>query len=226
MSVKGKAIIFDLDGTLLDTLRNLGEAMNAVLREHGFSVHPIEAYRYFVGEGVEQMVRRTLPEEYRSRDTVGRLVNKMREEYARRWTDNTRAYPGVAEMLDELERRGLPKAVLSNKPHNFTVEMTKKMLGAWSFVAIRGLTPETPRKPDPAAALEIAREMKIPPSEIVLVGDTGVDMQTANAAGMYAAGVLWGFRDAAELLEAGARSLLAAPHELFDLLEGGNTDGA
>lgn len=81
MSVKGKAIIFDLDGTLLDTLRDLGEAMNAVLREHGFSVHPIEAYRYFVGEGVEQMVRRTLPEEYRSRDTVGRLVNKIREEY-------------------------------------------------------------------------------------------------------------------------------------------------
>ena len=226
MSVKGKAIIFDLDGTLLDTLRDLGEAMNAVLREHGFSVHPIEAYRYFVGEGVEQLVRRTLPEEYRTRDMVGRLVNEMREEYARRWMDNTRAYPGVAEMLDELERRSLPKAVLSNKPHNFTVEMTKKMLGAWSFVAIRGLTPETPRKPDPATALEIAREMEIPPSEIVLVGDTGVDMQTANAAGMYAAGVLWGFRDAAELLEAGARSLLAAPHELFDLLERGNTDGA
>ncbi len=121
-------------------------------------------------------------------------------------------------MLDELESRGLPKAILSNKPHFLTVPMSKKMLNSWSFADVRGASPEKPRKPDPAVALEIAGKMQIDPAEIIFVGDSDIDMQTACSAGMYGVGVLWGFRDAAELKEAGAQSLLTSPRELLDLV--------
>ncbi len=218
---KGKGVIFDLDGTLLDTLRDLGEAMNAVLREQGFPEHPLEAYRYFVGEGMETLVRRTLPagpEGRKNEALVAASLKKMREEYARRWPDHSLPFPGVPELLQELENRGLPKAVFSNKPHGFTVEMTEKLLGGWSFVCVRGIADGVPRKPNPAVALEIARKMKLPPQQIVFVGDSDLDMLTAQAAGMSGVGVLWGFRDAAELLGAGAQALLTHPRELLDLL--------
>ena len=213
----GKAVIFDLDGTLLDTLRDLGEAVNAVLRKHGFSEHPLDSYRYFVGEGVETLIRLALPEQERVDSMIKKLLVEIREEYEQRWRIHTRAYPGVPDMLKGLELRKVPKTVLSNKVHHVTVEMVKSLLGTWSFETVRGALPGVPRKPDPKVALEIAREMNIPPAEVVFVGDTGIDMQTARTAGMYAAGVLWGFRDAEELLEAGAQTLLAAPHELLDL---------
>ena len=216
--MKAKAVIFDLDGTLLNTLRNLGEAMNAVLFEHNFPEHPVDAYRLFLGEGMDALVRQALPEEKRDEALVGRLMEKMREEYGRRWPHHTRAYSGVPEMLDELERRGLPKAILTNHQHHFMIQMVEKFLGDWSFSVVRGVLPGAPRKPDPAVALEIAREMDLLPNEIVFVGDSGIDMLTAEAAGMYGAGVLWGYRDAAELLQAGARTLLTEPHELFSVL--------
>lgn len=216
--MKGRAVIFDLDGTLLDSLRDLGEAMNAVLREHGLPEHPLDAYRYFVGEGVEALVRRALPQERRDEALMPGLLEMMRKEYGRRWHDHSRPFPGVPEMLDRLESRGLPKAVFSNKPHLFTVEMVEKMLGEWSFTAVRGILPGTPRKPNPAVALEISREMKIPPQDIVFVGDSDLDMLTARAAGMFGVGVLWGFRDAAELQEAGARALVTHPRELMNYL--------
>jgi len=217
--VKGKGIIFDLDGTLLDTLHDLGEAMNAVLREHGIPEHSLEMYRTFVGEGIENLVRRVLPEEQRDEEVlVNMLVEKMRVEYRQRYLNHSSIYPGVPEMLDELESRGLPKAILSNKPHFLTVPMSKKMLNSWSFADVRGASPESPRKPDPAVALEIAGKMQIEPAEIIFVGDSDIDMQTARSAGMYGAGVLWGFRDAAELKRAGAQSLLTSPLELLDLM--------
>ncbi|HAP31916.1 MAG TPA: HAD family hydrolase [Firmicutes bacterium] len=216
--MKGRAVIFDLDGTLLDTLQDIGEAMNTSLREHGFPEHPLDAYRYFVGEGVETLVRRALPEGQRGEALVAKLLEIMREEYGRRWHDHSLPFPGVPEMLDRLESRGLPKAVFSNKPHVFTVEMVEEMLGDWSFIAVRGILPGTPRKPDPAVALEISREIKIPPQDILFVGDSDLDMLAARAAGMFGIGVLWGFRDAAELLGAGARALMAHPRELLNFL--------
>lgn len=216
--MKGKAVIFDLDGTLLDTLRDLGEAVNAVLREHGFPQHPLDAYRFFIGEGIETLVQRALPQEKKDEALVARLLHKMKEEYERRWPDHSRPFAGVPEMLHVLEGCGLPKAIFSNKPHGFTVEMVEELLGAWSFMAVRGILPGTPRKPDPTVALEIAREMNIPPREIIFVGDSDLDMLTARAAGMCGVGVLWGFRDAAELLGAGAEALVAHPGELLDFL--------
>ncbi len=216
--MKAKAVIFDLDGTLLDTLQDLGEAMNAVLREHAFPVHPVDAYRHLLGEGMEALVRQAMPEQDRNESLVARLMEKMQEEYDRRWQDHTQVYSGVPEMLDELERRGLPKAILTNHQHHFMVQMVEKFLGAWSFTVVRGVLPGAPHKPDPDVALKIAREMELSPQEIVFVGDSGIDMLTARAAGMDAAGVLWGYRDATELLETGARKLLAGPHELINIL--------
>jgi len=218
--LKRRAIIFDLDGTLLDTLQDLGEAMNAVLDEHNFPGHPVSDYRFFVGEGMEDLVRKVLPEQEKGNEAlIEKMVEKMRKEYCRRWSRHSRPYPGVPEMLERLEGCALPKAVLSNKPHHFVEEMVKKLLGTWSFAVVQGALPGIPLKPDPAAALEIAREMKIPPGEIILAGDSGIDMQTAESAGMYGAGVLWGFRDADELLAAGARTLLSHPRELFELFK-------
>lgn len=216
--MKGRAVIFDLDGTLLDTLQDLGEAMNAVLRKHGFPDHPLDAYRFFVGEGMEALVRRTLPEGQRSEAMVAMLLEVMREEYGRRWYDHSRPFPGVPEMLDSLQSRGVPMAVFSNKPHVFTVEMVAELLGNWSFTSVRGILPGTHRKPDPAVALQISREMNITPEEILFVGDSDLDMLTARAAGMFGVGVLWGFRDAGELQGAGASALIAHPGELLRFL--------
>lgn len=218
--LKRRAIIFDLDGTLLDTLQDLGESMNAVLYEYNFPVHPVRDYRFFVGKGMDALVQRVLPEEEKGNKVlVEKMVEKMRKEYRRRWHEHTRVYPGVLEMLDRLDGCALPKAVLSNKPHHFVEQMVKKLLGTWSFAVVRGALPGIPLKPDPAAALEIARDLKIPPAEIILAGDSCVDMQTAESAGMYGAGVLWGFRDAGELLASGARTLLSHPRELFKLFK-------
>lgn len=206
------AIIFDLDGTLLDSLHDIASSMNEALRMLGFPTHPVSEYRRFVGEGLEILVRKALPAGQQA-DVINRCVLEMKSEYARRWQDNTKPYAGVSELLSFLEERNIPKAILSNKPDEFTKTMVKTLLPAWSFRAVRGATPEFPKKPDPAAALAIAREFAVLPQEIIYLGDSNVDMQTARAAGMYAAGALWGFRSAEELREGGADGLLKQPFD-------------
>lgn len=214
-----RAVLFDLDGTLLDTLADLAAAGNAALRAMGLPEHPVEAYRYFVGDGMERLVRRLLPAECGDAATLAACGARMRAEYAARWADTTRPYAGVAELLDALAARRLPLAVLSNKPDEFTQLCVARLLPQWRFEVILGAQAGWPRKPDPATALEIARRLAVPPADVLYLGDTNTDMQTATAAGMFAVGVLWGFRTANELLAAGARVLLAQPTELLDLLE-------
>ena len=213
-----KAVLFDLDGTLLDTIDDLAEAMNAVLTGQGFPTHDVEAYKYFVGDGIEMLARRALPAEHRNEATIARTVEGQRREYGKRWANKTRPYDGVPELLDALTARGLAIAVLSNKPDDFTRVVVKKFLPRWEFAAVRGEGDETPKKPDPRGALEIAARLNLQPAEILYVGDTSTDMQTACAAGMYAVGVLWGFRKADELLAGGAKTLIAHPLDLLKLL--------
>ncbi len=216
-----KAVLFDLDGTLLDTLDDLGDSMNAVLAARGYPTHPIRAFTVFVGDGVENLVRRALPAPEGSTDAVVReIVPLMRAEYSRRWKDKTRPYDGVPEMLEALAARGLRLAVLSNKPHPATTEVVDHFFPAGRFDAVFGARPGVPIKPDAGAALDVARQLGIPPREFLYLGDTNTDMQTATAAGMYAVGVLWGFRAAEELREAGARVLISHPREVLALLEG------
>ncbi len=214
-----RAVIFDLDGTLLDSLEDLADSMNAVLLRSGLPTHPLDAYRYFVGEGIELLVQRAVPETERVPGRLAGYVEAMRSEYDLRSAVKTRPYPGVPDLLDALEARRVPAAILSNKPHDATVEVVARLLGRWSFRAVLGARPSVPKKPDPAGALEIAAGLGLPPGEILYLGDTATDMRTARAASMTAVGALWGFRTADELREAGAAFLAADPADLLALLE-------
>jgi phosphoglycolate phosphatase len=213
-----RAVLFDLDGTLLDTLDDLADAMNQVLIDLGAPTHDREAYRHFIGDGVEWLVRRALPTAQTSDEQVQRSVAEMRRHYDARWDRKTRPYPGIPELLDALAARRLPLAILSNKPHDFVVKLADRLLGRWSFARVLGARPGVPKKPDPIATRAVAAELGIPPDAWLYLGDTGTDMQTARAAGMVAVGVLWGFRDADELRADGAQRLIARPLELLDLL--------
>lgn len=213
------AVLFDLDGTLLNTLDDLADSMNAVLARHGLPQHGLAAYKYHVGDGVVNLVRRALPEERRAEeDLIARCVGEMRAEYAQRWRIKTHPYDGIAELLDALGARRVKTAVLSNKPDEMTRLTVRELLPRWRFDEVRGERPGTPRKPDPAAALDIAVQFGLPPAAFVYLGDTNTDMQTANAAGMYPLGALWGFRPAEELTESGARALIARPVDLLNYL--------
>ncbi len=216
--IKPQAVIFDLDGTLLDTLEDLAEAMNSVLERYGFPTHRPEAYKYFVGDGMEVLVRRALPEEVRDGETFFRCLSDMQAEYASRWNRKTRPYPGVPELLDVLARQGRPMAVLTNKPHEAGLMVVAELLAGWKFQLVLGARPAVPKKPNPAGALEIASRLKIPPEGFLYLGDTAVDMQTAVRAGMIPVGVLWGFRTREELVGAGARILLEKPLDLLEWL--------
>jgi len=211
-----EAVIFDLDGTLLDTLEDLARAMNRVLEQSGLPVHPVENYKLLVGDGVENLVRRALPEPMRDPQTVSRAMAAMRLEYSKAWAASTRPYPGVAELLDGLRARRIPMAVLSNKPDDFTKRMVATMLPSWQFQLVLGERTGIPRKPDPGGALEISSSMGIDPAGFLYLGDTDTDMRTAVAAGMYPVGALWGFRTARELLSSGARRLLKRPQDLLE----------
>ena len=206
-------MIFDLDGTLADSLGDIGGAMNEALAARGLLEHPLIAYQQFIGEGVEQLARRAAP--MLDEMHVGKLIVEYRERYAARIDASTRPYEGISELLDGLVAAQLPLAVLSNKRDDFTVELVRRRFGRWPFRVVRGERADVPRKPDPAAALEIAATIGIFPADCAFVGDTAIDMKTAVAAGMQPVGVLWGFRGREELLQAGARRLIAHPRELL-----------
>lgn len=212
-----RAVLFDLDGTLLDTIEDIADAMNAVLHRAGFPGHTPEAYARFVGEGIEQLALRSLPPAHREAETVARCVEEMRREYATGRLVKTRPYPGVPGLLDALSARGCRLAVLSNKPHESARELVSAKLGRWNFDRVAGARPGVPLKPDPAPALEISSALGIPPGEFILLGDSGIDMDTARAAGMHPAGALWGFRGRDELVLHGAASLLEKPADLLAL---------
>ena len=204
-----KAVIFDLDGTLLNTLEDLTESMNCVLKRNRLPEHNLAAYRYFVGDGIEMLVRRALPFEVASENDFQRFVREMKSEYASRWLLKTRPYPGVPEMLAAFAAAGIAMAVLSNKPDDASNEIVKNLLPNIDFRIVLGATPERPKKPDPSAALEIASRLGISPEDFLFMGDTSIDMQTACAAGMFPVGALWGFRPAEELIASGAKVLAA-----------------
>ncbi|MCX5875343.1 MAG: HAD family hydrolase, partial [Deltaproteobacteria bacterium] len=181
--------------------------------------HPVQAYRYFVGNGITKLVQRALPAEAQQQDIIQDCVRKMRQEYALHWADTTRPYPGIAELLDTLATRGIQMAILSNKPDELTQEVVRVLLPKWNFAAIAGARETIPKKPDPAGALRIANLLDLEPADFLYLGDTNTDMQTARAARMFAIGALWGFRTEDELKEHGAQALLTVPMELCLLLD-------
>ena len=215
--MKFHAVIFDLDGTLLNTLADLASAHNRVLAELGLPGHATDRYRDFIGNGARKCIERSLPEEHRNSDLIERGLLIQKREYARNWHEQTRPYQGVEVLLERLRHKGVNLAVLSNKDDSFPQQCLAFFFPHKTFDIIQGFTEEIPPKPNPKGALILADHLKLAPREILFVGDSEVDMETAVAAGMYPAGALWGFRSERKLLSAGARCTLEQPLELLRL---------
>lgn len=213
-----QAVIFDLDGTLLNTLEDIADSANIALAAHGLPGHGLDEYRYFVGEGVTTLMTRALPPEKRDDDTVAACVKAFREHYSHNWNNKTRPYDGVPELLDALAARHVRMAVLSNKPDEYTKRCVSEFLPKARFEAVLGQRDGVPGKPDPAGAVEIAGKLRIKPSQFLYLGDSGIDMKTAVGAGMFPVGAGWGFRFPDELLGDGARAVIDEPMELVRFL--------
>ncbi len=214
-----KAVLFDLDGTLLYTLKDVADAMNKALEHFGYPPHPIEAYQYFIGESVETEARRALPESARDPEFVRKVALYSEEIYDKCWGDNTHPFPGIPELLTKLQQQGLTLVILSNKNDRFTKVMVDKILPQWRFAIVQGAMPNVPLKPDPTMALQIVNKLRIPPEQFLYLGDTNTDMKTAVASGMFPVGCLWGYRPAQELLESGAKILIDHPLDVLGIIE-------
>ena len=212
------AFIFDLDGTLADSIGDIGAAMNHALEAHGHPPHTIADYLPMVGEGVRRLAERAVPKGLSS-ESVDRVLATYRARYAQALVVNTRAYAGIDALLASLVAKRVPLAVLSNKGEAFTRPIVASLFPNVPFVDVRGDREGVPRKPDPGAALELARALGHAANEVAFVGDTAVDMETARRAGMVGVGVLWGFRGRDELLGAGAKVLLPHPSDLESLVD-------
>lgn len=219
--MKPKAVLFDMDGTLLDTVRDIGEAANRALLEMGFPVHSIEAYKFFVGEGARKLVERALPQESLDKATIDDCLQRFVTSYEELWNVHTTLYPGISNLLDELAALRVRCAILSNKPHEFTNKAAQYYLSRWTFEFIVGFSDQTPHKPDPTGALGIVEGMNLTPAECLFVGDTKTDMETASRAGIKPIGVLWGFRPRKELEAGGAEELIAEPLQLLNRFKSG-----
>lgn len=207
-----QAAVFDLDGTLLYTLDDLADSLNETLKEEGLPIHDPDKYRLMVGNGLEMLVVRALPEPMRIPAHVRPILLKFTEKYRGNQVSKTKPYPGIETMLDQLSQRGLRLAVLSNKAHANTQEVVEHFFPG-RFDLVLGMRPEVPPKPDPAGALEIADQLGLKPSSFLYLGDSGVDMKTALASGMYPVGVTWGYRGEEELRRAGAMKIINSPEE-------------
>ena len=215
-----KAFIFDLDGTLIDSLSDLAEAVNRMLEEHGYPRAPLSVFPQYIGDGVHALVSRALPPDALPKEDVNARVADYQRHYQDTWRDQTQPYAGMVETLNDLLVRGIKVAVLSNKPDHFTKLCCAHFFPGIPFAPVLGARDGVPRKPDAHAALEICRELELAPEECAFIGDSGIDMQTAVNSGMLPVGVRWGFRGEAELVEHGAKELVSQPDELVCLVTG------
>ena len=215
-----QCVIFDLDGTLINSLTDIANSMNKALSEFSLPVHEVDEYKMFVGTGARNLAINSLPEKYKSdSDFVNKIFLSYREIYKNAYLDNTAPYAGITELLDVLKIRGIPTCILSNKPHDDTVKLSKILFPDFEFSIVLGQKENIPKKPDPTGALLIAKELSVLPENILYIGDSGVDMQTGKAAHMPSVGVLWGFRGEEELLSDGADYIVKKPLEIIDIIE-------
>lgn len=210
-----KLCIFDLDGTLLNTLEDLADSANHVLSAHHFPTHPVDAYRYFVGNGMPTLIHRILPAEYRDTEVYQTCFNEFLEYYTLHMHDKTTVYEGLSEVLETLQQQHVKLAVATNKVHSALAPLMANYFPSVRWDALFGQREGIPVKPDPQIVYDILAATGCTKEETLYFGDTAVDMDTAHAAGLKAVGVLWGYRPRAELEEAKAEIILEKPEEIF-----------
>lgn len=211
--------IFDLDGTLLNTIDDLGHACNHALAAGGYPTHPIESYPTMVGNGVRRLIERALPAEHRTDTTVDSILSDFRSYYDEHLCDFTRPYPGIESLLRQLHERGVELAVASNKYESAVGRLISHFFPDMPFAAVCGNIDGIPAKPDPSIVFRILTERPTPKDDVIYVGDSAVDMETARRAGVESVGVTWGFRPVRELTAAFADHIISDPAELLNLLE-------
>lgn len=217
MQIKG--IIFDLDGTLVDSINDIADAMNAMLAKYNFPLFEVDEYKFLVGNGIMKLVFNALPECERNNAMVQLCYREMMSIYRTNFLNKSTLYTGIPEMLYQLKSQNIKLAILSNKADEFVGKIKEVLLPDWDFERILGLTSETEKKPNPKNALEIAQHMGLHPSEIAFVGDSSVDMQTGVNAGMIPIGVTWGFRKRDELEKNGAHFIIDEPKQLLGFID-------
>lgn len=214
-----KLVIFDLDGTLLNTIEDLGHATNYALEKNGFPTHTIASYPFFVGNGVRRLITRVLPEDNRTPAIIDTLLKDFREFYDVHCCDCTKPYAGIPELLRDLRDQDVKVAVASNKYDAAVQKIINHYFGDIDFVAIQGQVDGVNVKPDPSIVFGILAKAQVPKSEVLYVGDSGVDMETARRACIDSVGVTWGFRPEKELVEYYAGTIVHQPNVILDLLE-------
>lgn len=213
-----RLIIFDLDGTLLDTIDDLGCAANYALMQCGYPIHDISAYPRFVGNGIKKLIERAMPENARTDDNIEKLRTHFTEYYNRHNTDQTKPYEGIPELLSQLDSKGVKLAVASNKYQSAVEKLITHFFPEIHWTAIEGQKDIYPAKPDPAIVSDIISKCPTALDDILYVGDSGVDIKTARRAGVESAGVTWGFRPLTELKEYNTDNIVNAPHEILDIV--------
>lgn len=212
-----KAVLFDLDGTLVNSLSDLAISTNYALGQLGFPLHELEEFKYFIGDGIPKLIERALPQDKRDGDTKKLCLDLFMGYYREHYVDTTYAYDGINGLLSDLKTSGMKLVVISNKAREMVEKIALKLFDG-TFDVVEGKQEGYPAKPDPALTLKVISELGVAPNECVLVGDSGMDMAAAVNAGAVPLGVLWGFRDRAELMENGAEYIADTPSKIAEII--------
>lgn len=213
-----KAIIFDLDGTLLNSLDEIALSMNTILKEFNYPVYEIQEYKRFVGDGPLSLVKNVLPKNTKE-EVIQTITQALRDKYDKQVHHSSRPYNGVYQLLDSLSKTPIKLAILSNKPHTLTCKYAKSLFSHYDFAEVHGQKEDVPKKPHPKGAIDIANKLDINPAEIYFIGDTPTDINTAKNANMKSIGVAWGFRPKEELLDAGADYIVESCEDLLKFIQ-------
>jgi phosphoglycolate phosphatase len=222
MKMKFKGVIFDLDGTLVNSMEDIADAMNTVLLSLNYPTHSYETFQYFIGSGLRNLVSKSLPETNNNEKQIDSCYQLMIEEYSINCTRKTKAYDGIIELLDLLISNDIKLSVFSNKSDELTKKITAELFPTY-FETVVGLSIEALKKPNPSEAIAISKSLGLETEEIIFVGDSGIDMQTAANASMLAVGVSWGYRPEEELTATGAKYVINSPLDLIQILQLNNT---
>jgi len=218
MSVSIKGVIFDLDGTLVDSLQDIAEAININLAKRGHSKVSVKSVRTYLGHGLADLVKDLLPPGPYTPEYLDDLVKEIREYYLKNFDNHTTLYPGISKVLDELSRIGIKMVLLSNKHESGVKSIASKLLKKWTFRYVAGANDAFPLKPDPAIVMEICKHLKLLPNEILFIGDSETDIRTARNAGTLSVAVSWGYRDDLQLLSENPDFLIKNPGEIIKII--------